>query len=214
MKASNFSCLITAGPTREYLDPVRFFSNASSGKMGYGLATAALKRGWAVDLVSGPVCLAPPSGVSLYRVVTAAEMERVCRQLFVKCDLLIMCAAVADYRPAATEDRKIKKKADALEIRMEPTADILKALASEKQNQVCVGFAAETDHLEAHARRKLKEKKLDWIVANDVSRLDSGMESEMNKVMIFSRKGQSHAFGPAPKLDVAEFILRTITGAG
>ncbi len=212
MKASNFSCLVTAGPTREYLDPVRFFSNASSGKMGYALASAAAARRWSVNLVSGPVCLAPPSGVSLHRVVTAADMESTCRQLFPSCDLLIMCAAVADYRPVSTERRKIKKKQESLEVHLEATRDILKALASEKRHQLCVGFAAETDHVDAHARKKLREKNLDWIVANDVSRAGVGMEADDNCVRLFSRKGESTSFGPAPKSDVAEFILRSILG--
>ncbi len=214
MNASHFRCLITAGPTREYLDPVRFFSNASSGKMGYALASAALDRGWKVDLVSGPVCLAPPSGVRLHRVVTGAEMESVCRQLFPTCDLLIMCAAVADYRPASRAKTKLKKRRDELVVRFEPTLDILKALASEKRHQVCVGFAAETDQVEAYARKKLRDKNLDWIVANDVSRPGIGMEADQNRVVLLSAKGERFSFGPAPKADVAAFLLRTISGPG
>ncbi len=213
MNASNFTCLITAGPTREYVDPVRFFSNASSGKMGYALASAAVERGWSVDLVSGPVCLAPPSGVSFHPVVTAAEMESACRQLFPACDLLVMCAAVADYRPVSPAKRKIKKKDESLVIHLEPTVDIAKALATEKRHQLCVGFAAETDHIEAHARKKLREKNLDWIVANDVSSPEIGMEADQNRVTLFSVTGESRSFGPAPKSDVADFILGAIMGA-
>ena len=210
MKASHFKCLVTAGPTREYLDPVRFLSNASSGKMGYALAASAVRRGWEVDLVSGPVCLEPPAGTRVHPVVSAAEMETVCRRLFPECDLLIMCAAVADYRPAETAPRKVKKGGATIALDLEPTTDIAKALAAEKRNQICVGFAAETDRVEEYARKKLREKHLDWIVANDVSRPGSGMESDNNTVTLYSRSGDVRSFGPAPKPEVAEFILRTV----
>ncbi len=211
MNASHFTCLITAGPTREYLDPVRFLSNASSGKMGYSLADSGLRRGWDVDLVSGPVCLPPPAKARFHPVVSGAEMEAACRRLFPQCDMLIMCAAVADYRPAEIAPRKLKKGGEALTLRLEPATDIVKALAAEKRHRICVGFAAETDRVEEYARVKLREKHLDWIVANDVSRPDSGMESDTNAVRIFSRDGAEFSFGPAPKPEVAEFILQTVS---
>ena len=138
-------CLITAGPTREYLDPVRFLSNGSSGKMGYALAEVAAQRGWDVDLVSGPVSLGAPSGVKVTRVVSAQEMYEACRPLFVNCDVFIAVAAVCDYRPRERATEKTKKVPGPVTLALEPTIDILKTLSGTKvPEQTVVGFAAET----------------------------------------------------------------------
>ena len=207
-------CLITAGPTREHLDPVRFLSNGSSGRMGYALAAAAARRGWQVDLVSGPVALPAPESVATHRVISAAEMFRACEPLFARCDLFIAVAAVADYRPKFTAREKLEKSGGDRRLELAPTVDILKTLAARKRpEQTVVGFAAETHDLEAHARRKLEEKNLDWIVANDVSRPGLGMDAENNRVLLLARNGVQFIFGPAPKADVAEFILDHVIAA-
>ena len=204
-------CLITAGPTREHLDPVRFLSNGSSGKMGYALAGKAVARGWQVDLVSGPVALPPPPGATVCNVLSADEMFRACEPLFAASDLFIAVAAVADYRPRETAPEKLKKTGGTLNLQLVPTIDILQTLAARKRpGQVVVGFAAETQDLENCARRKLVEKDLDWIVANDVGRPGLGMNADANAVLLLGRNGESLAFGPAPKLAVAEFILAHI----
>ncbi|MEX2382509.1 MAG: phosphopantothenoylcysteine decarboxylase [Opitutales bacterium] len=199
--------LITAGPTREYFDAVRFLSNASSGKMGYALAEAAAERGGSVDLVSGPVCLSAPDGVTLHGVVSCEEMHQACLRIFPDCDLLIMCAAVSDYRPATRLQGKMKKDENFSTLELTPTVDILRDLAGKKGNRMCVGFAAETENLENYARDKLNRKNLDWIVANDISRPGLGMDSDKNEVVMFSTAGSVRAFGPALKKEVAAFIL-------
>jgi phosphopantothenoylcysteine synthetase/decarboxylase len=206
-------CLITAGPTREHLDPVRFLSNGSSGRMGYALAEAARARGWQVDLVSGPVALLPPPGVSVHPVVSAAEMLAACEPLFAGCDVFIAVAAVADFRPKVAAREKMKKSGfgGSFALELVPTVDILKTLAGSKRpGQVVAGFAAETQDLEVSARRKLAEKNLDWIVANNVSRPDVGIGAENNAIIMLSRAGERWLFGPAPKRAVAEFILEKL----
>lgn len=208
-------CLITAGPTREHLDPIRFFSNGSSGQMGYALATSAMARGWRVDLVSGPVALAAPAGVALHRVVSAADMFAACEPLFPACDVFIAVAAVADYRPKVQAAEKLKKTAVALVVELEPTIDILKTLAARKTPaQTVLGFAAETHDVEAYARQKLSEKNLDWIVANDVNRPEVGINAADNAVVMMSRAGAHLSFGPRPKREVAEFILDQLHRGG
>ena len=207
-------CLITAGPTREHLDPVRFLSNGSSGRMGYALAEAAAARGWRVDLVSGPVALPPPRGVNVHPVVSAGQMFEMCASLFVQCDLFFAVAAVADYRPKSVSPEKPGKSGRGRRLVLVPTIDILKTLAARKQpGQIVVGFAAETHDLEARARRKLEEKKLDWIVANDVSRPGLGMNADDNAVLLLGRGGDRLAYGPAPKSAVAGFILGKVAPA-
>lgn len=211
MKKSSFRCLLTAGPTREHLDPVRFLSNGSSGKMGFALAAAAAKRGWQVDLVSGPVSLPTPDGVSIHRVVSAADMYTACVPLFDRCDLFIAVAAVADYRPKEISDRKQKKIPGEITLELVPTIDVLKTLSTErKRSQTVVGFAAETNDVENYARKKLLEKRLDWIVANDVSQTGIGMNADNNSVTILGADGSRQVFGPAPKADVADFILNCV----
>lgn len=206
-----FRCLLTAGPTREHLDPVRFLSNGSSGRMGYALAAAAAARGWQVDLVSGPVALAPPDGVRVHPVVSATDMLAACEPLFESCDLFIAVAAVADYRPAAPSSGKGKKVDGPVTLDLLPTVDILRTLSARRRpGQVVVGFAAETDDLEARARRKLADKRLDWIVANQVGKPGLGMDAVDNEVILIGADGRREAFGPAPKEAVAAFVLDRI----
>ncbi len=201
-------CLITAGPTREHLDPVRYLSNGSSGKMGFALAEAALARGWKVDLVSGPVSISAPSGAHLHDVVSAQQMYETCAPLFSACDVFIAVAAVADFRPKHFSEMKMKKSGDDLVLELVPTVDILKTLAARKTaRQIVVGFAAETHDLEHYAQRKLREKNLDWIVANQVGLPGLGMNAESNAVILWSKNGERKNFGPAPKRNVADFIL-------
>lgn len=205
-------CLLTAGPTREHLDPVRFFSNGSSGKMGYALAAAAAARGWQVDLVSGPVSLTAPTGVNVHPVVSAADMLAACEPLFPTCDLFIAVAAVADYRPRTVSPTKQKKHPGALTLELVPTVDILATLAARKTPaQTVVGFAAETHDVEPYARRKLAAKQLDWIVANDLAQPGIGMNADANTVLLLSAAGARITFGPAPKPAVAAFILDHVT---
>lgn len=210
MNSLPIRCLITAGPTREHLDPVRFFSNGSSGKMGYALAEAARDRGWIVDLVSGPVELAAPAGVRVHRVVSAAEMLQAAEPLFNACDIAIFCAAVADYRPARRAPQKIKKHGEIFMLEMAPTVDIASSLCSRKGGRISVGFAAETENIERNALAKLENKNFDWVVANDVSVARPAMGGDENEIILFGRDGRRHPFGPAPKARVAAFILDTI----
>ncbi|MDR2512503.1 MAG: phosphopantothenoylcysteine decarboxylase [Puniceicoccales bacterium] len=209
-------CLITAGPTREFFDPVRFVSNPSSGKMGYALAAAAATLGCEVELVSGPVALPAPPGVRLYRVITGAEMLECVGTLFDTCDVLVKAAAVCDFRPCAYSAQKVKKEAVPCSVEFEPVPDILKMMAARRRpDQVLVGFAAETVNVEAYARRKLQEKRLDWIVANRVGReggadLPNAFEADTNTVLLLSAQGLREEYGPAPKPDVARWLLQTM----
>jgi phosphopantothenoylcysteine synthetase/decarboxylase len=208
-------CLITAGPTREHLDPVRFISNGSSGKMGYALAAAAAARGWEVELVSGPVALPAPEGVSCVRVVSAQDMFDACAMRFGTCDVFIAVAAVADYRPAVRAATKTKKEDGLVTLELVPTVDILKTLAAAKRpGQVVVGFAAQTHDVEMYAKRKLAEKNCDWMVANDVSAPGLGMEADDNAILLLSRDGGRLGFGPAPKQAVADYVLERIAPRG
>jgi phosphopantothenoylcysteine decarboxylase/phosphopantothenate--cysteine ligase len=166
--------LITAGGTREYIDPVRFISNASSGRMGYALARAALKAGHKVTLVTAPTSQKPPGDVKLIKVETTAEMFETVKKYFEKCDCLIMAAAVADYTPARPIKTKIKKSAKPLTIKLKPTTDILKwAGVHKKKNQIVVGFALEDKAVRSSAEKKLKEKNLDMIIANTAAAIGS-----------------------------------------
>ncbi len=162
--------LITAGGTREYIDPVRFISNASSGKMGYALARAALKAGHKVTLITAPTALKPPAGAEVVRVETAAEMFAAVKEHFAKCDCLIMAAAVADYTPVHPSNTKLKKRTMPLTLELKPTPDILRwAGRQKKPRQILVGFALEDKDLRANAERKMCEKNLDMIIANTPS---------------------------------------------
>lgn len=205
--ASPIRCLITAGPTREFLDPVRFLSNPSTGRMGYALAVAALEAGWTVDLVSGPVALPEPEGVVLYPVVSAEEMYHQVDALFDACDILIMAAAVSDFRPVERHARKEKKDVAARMVEFERTVDILKTVTERKSHQTVVGFAAETDALEARARGKLAEKRCDWVVANDVSKPGCGFGAEGNEILLLGADGTREPHGPAGKEALARVLI-------
>ncbi|WP_309399893.1 phosphopantothenoylcysteine decarboxylase [Cerasicoccus maritimus] len=200
-------CLITAGPTREWLDPVRFITNPSSGKMGYAIAEAARDLGWAVELVSGPVALAAPEGVELEKVVTGTEMLAAVQKRFPQCDVLIKTAAVCDMRPKQTAAHKVKKGDISFTVEFEPTADILKTVAAGKQpSQTVVGFAAETRDVEDYARKKLVAKNLDFICANSVAQ-GGAFESDFNEIALISKDGSSVKFGPASKAEVARQLV-------
>jgi phosphopantothenoylcysteine decarboxylase/phosphopantothenate--cysteine ligase len=182
--------LISAGPTREYLDPVRYITNRSSGKMGYALAKAAFNKGAEVTLVSGPVALSPPQGIKYIDVETAQEMYEAVILQARKSDIYIGAAAVADYSPLNKAQTKLKKSADRLTIDLIKTKDILADVAALKQAPFTVGFAAETDALESYAQRKLAEKKLDMIAANWVGRAQGGFDSEQNALEVFWQSGR------------------------
>lgn len=177
--------LITAGPTREPLDPARYLSNRSSGRMGYALATAAAKRGHSVLLISGPTSLDLPNGVDFIPVETAAEMYRAVASQIGKVDIAIFAAAVADYTPAAFSEQKIKKTGTGMTLNLVRTKDILgSARSNMNYTGTLVGFAAETENVEENARDKCKRKQCDLVIANDVSRRDIGFDSSENEVML------------------------------
>lgn len=179
--------VITAGPTREAVDPVRFFTNKSTGKMGYAAAEAAVRLGARVTLISGPVSIEPPVGLYQFLPVqSAADMREAVLSVFDSCDMVIKTAAVADFTPAAVSDHKMKKKDGSLVIEFNRTADILKELGERKTHQLLVGFAAETQDVERYARRKLEQKNLDMIVANDVKAEGAGFGTDTNVVTFIS----------------------------
>jgi len=182
--------LVTAGPTREFLDPVRFLSNRSTGKMGYAIAAAGADRGHDVHLISGPVSLEPPAGIPLTRITSAAEMLEAVLAALADCDALVMCAAVADWRPKHCSTQKLKKQVMSGTLELERTADILQAVrARRRPDQIIAGFAAETENVIAAATGKLRHKGLDLVVANDVSRADAGFETETNAVSFVTAGG-------------------------
>ena len=187
--------IITAGPTREEIDPVRYISNHSSGKMGYALAAAARRRGAKVLLISGPTALTSPPGVTIINVTSALEMQSEVIARTTGCDVVIKAAAVADYRPLVKNSTKIKKNADSMTIDLVKNPDILAGLGEMFSNMekppFLVGFAAETDHLVENASKKLNEKKLDMIVANDVSQADAGFNVDTNRAMLLFKDGSN-----------------------
>lgn len=207
MNASPIRCLISAGPTREFFDPVRFLSNPSSGKMGYALASAAADRGWQVELVSGPVELSVPRGVQLERVVTGNEMYKAIQHRFPHCDILIMTAAIMDYRPKSVSTHKIKKYDLEMSIEMEPVIDVLATVAQSKTSQVVVGFAAETENLEEYALRKLRAKNADFIVANQIGGENSAFGRDDNTLLVLGTAGFREPMGPASKAVLATRLL-------
>ena len=198
--------LITAGPSREPLDPVRYLSNRSSGKMGYALARAAVRRGAEVVLVSGPTALECPSGVRIIQVTTAAEMHAAVVREFATASVVVMAAAVADYRPVVIADHKIKRGKGAIELSLEPNPDIIKDLGSNKNGKVLIGFAAETQDLTANAAKKLREKNLDMIVANNVTEAGSGFDGDTNVATILDRKGLTQSLPLMSKDELADRI--------
>jgi phosphopantothenoylcysteine decarboxylase/phosphopantothenate--cysteine ligase len=182
---SGETVLITAGPTREKIDPVRYLSNRSSGRMGYAMAEAALRRGARVLLITGPTMLTPPRAAEVVEVESAEEMRRAVLERLPEATMVIKAAAVADYRPKSVQTQKIKR-AGGLTLELEPTADILSEVARHKGSQIVIGFAAETENVREHARKKLASKSLDAIVVNDVSQKGIGFDSERNAVTIIT----------------------------
>ena len=211
LNASSIRCLITAGPTREFIDPVRYISNPSTGKMGFSIARAAIEAGWNVDLVAGPVALEEPNGAILYPVMTAEEMFHQVDALFDACDILIMTAAVCDFRPIMHHTHKEKKGDASMNIKFERTADILKIMSERKAHQTVVGFSAETRDVVSYAKEKLVSKKLDYIVANEVGKLGSGFAADMNEVVLIAADGSSVKLGPSTKSAIAEELIRLVT---
>ena len=209
--ASSIRCLITAGPTREFIDPVRYISNPSTGKMGFSIAEAAIEAGWNVDLVAGPVALEEPKGAILYPVVTAEEMFHQVDALFDACDVLIMTAAVCDFRPIMHHTHKEKKGDASMNIEFERTVDILKVMSERKAHQTVVGFSAETRDVVSYAKEKLVSKKLDYIVANEVGKLGSGFAADTNEVVLIAADGSSIKIGPSTKLAIAEELIKLVT---
>jgi phosphopantothenoylcysteine decarboxylase / phosphopantothenate---cysteine ligase len=202
--------LVTAGPTQEPMDPVRFISNPSSGKMGYAIARAAEHRGADVTLVTGPTYLPDPVNVSVIRVRTAEEMAFAVFSYMEEANIIIKSAAVSDYRPKNQSLHKIKKECGDLVVEFERTRDILKTIGNKKQRQILVGFAAETQDLEQNAGKKLAEKNLDLIVGNIVGKPGSGFGSETNKVTFFYRNGTSESLDSMEKDNVAHELLDRI----
>jgi len=209
--ASPIRCLITAGPTREFLDPVRFLSNPSTGKMGFALAEAAVEAGWTVDLVAGPVALEEADGAILYPVVSAEEMFHQVDALFDACDILIMAAAVSDFRPKVRHAEKEKKGEASMTVEFERTIDILKTVTERKLHQTVVGFAAETRNLQDYARQKMQAKRCDWMVANRVGRPGAGFGADTNEVLLIAADGSSETIGPAAKREIARELVALFT---
>lgn len=204
-------CLISAGPTREWIDPVRFISNPSSGKMGYALAKEARDMGFEVCLVSGPVELPKPIGIEMVDVESALDMKRAIDEKFSFYDWVIMTAAVCDHRSESSSKIKLSKEHFPENLSMTRNPDILKDLGKKKsKSQLLVGFAAETHMVLESARKKLKQKNLDWIVANDVSKTNQGFSSDQNAVTLISSNGLEKQIYLADKSIVAKEILHAI----
>ena len=201
------SILVTAGPTREPIDPVRYISNRSSGKMGYAIAAAAQRRGAKVTLVSGPTSLPQPAGVTVTNVTTAAEMHDAVMRALDGHQVVIKAAAVADYAPASVADQKIKKDRDEMTLALKRNPDILADIASRSPRPFVVAFAAETDAVEENAREKLLKKNADLIVANDVRDARIGFDSDENEVLVIARDGSVTKIDRAPKSVIANRIL-------
>jgi phosphopantothenoylcysteine decarboxylase/phosphopantothenate--cysteine ligase len=203
--------LVTAGPTREFIDAVRYISNPSTGKMGYALAVAARDRGADVILISGPTQLAPPQGVNVVPVISAGDMRREVMERVDRSHIVIMAAAVSDFKPLRISDHKIKKEDAAQTLQLERTGDILLELGKAGGKRLLVGFAAETDDIEQNAVKKLKDKHLDMIVVNDLLRSGSGFGVETNAVTIIDRTGQRTEVPTLPKAQVAAAVMTAIS---
>ena len=209
--AKKLNCLISAGPTREWIDPVRFISNPSSGKMGYALAEEAHTRGFDVNLVSGPVSIKPADGILLTSVETAEEMRRAMIEKYDSSDLIIMCAAVSDHKPKFKWQQKKKKDQFPQNIEMIANEDILEELGCRKKEfQTLVGFAAETENGVQNALQKLKRKNLDWIALNDISNKKIGFNSDFNEITLFSSDGKRVNLDFSKKEDLATQMLELI----
>ncbi len=205
--------LVTAGPTREPIDPVRFITNRSSGKMGYAIARQARSRGAEVTLISGPTHLEPPFGVTLLNCQRAGEMAQLVLDHLPRCDVLVMTAAVGDFAPDTVQKEKIKKKSQAgLLLNLHPTQDILEEVAKKKTGQLIVGFAAESENLLQSATEKLQRKQLDWIVANDISAPGIGFQSDSNQVTLIDRNLNVESLPLLTKMEIADLLLDRILG--
>jgi len=202
--------VITAGPTRERIDPVRFLTNFSSGKMGYALAEAATKLGAETILVSGPVSLPVPPGVTIEHVESAEGMLQAVLHHFDDADIVVKTAAVADYRPKYVHEQKMKKQAGDATLELERTTDILMTLGQKKTHQLLIGFAAETNDVEMYAKGKLAKKNADYIVANDVTREDSGFGTDTNTVVLIGNDNFEHHFDNMSKKQLATKLFETI----
>lgn len=202
--------VITAGPTRERIDPVRFLTNFSSGKMGYALAEAATKLGAETVLVSGPVSLPIPSGVAVENVESAEEMLQAVLQHFDDADIVVKTAAVADYRPKFVFGQKMKKQAGDSTLELERTTDILMTLGQKKTHQLLIGFAAETNDVEMYAQEKLSKKNADYIVANDVTKEDSGFGTDTNTVVLIGKENYVQHFDNMTKKQLANKLFETV----
>lgn len=202
--------IVTAGPTRESIDPVRYISNHSTGKMGYAIAEKASKRGAKVYLISGPTHLSPPNGVNVINVMSAKEMYKRIMEYFYEANIVIKSAAVADYAPAEANNQKIKKSEDDLTIRLTKNPDILYELGKIKRDKILVGFAMETQNLIENAKEKIKRKNLDFIVANDLMTEGAGFACDTNVVKIIDRDGKIESLPKMTKLELADVIIDKI----
>jgi phosphopantothenoylcysteine decarboxylase/phosphopantothenate--cysteine ligase len=202
--------MVTAGPTHERIDPVRYITNPSTGKMGYALAEAARDRGADVVLVSGPTSLPQPDGVETIAVKTAAEMAKAALAKARRCKVIIGAAAVADFTPAKVSDHKVKKKGTGMTIRLEPTIDIIAEIGKHKGRKILVGFSVETQNLIENSTKKLQKKNLDMIVCNDVTQVGAGFATDTNIVTILDRQGGSEQLPQMTKAETAHKILDRI----
>lgn len=205
--------LITAGPTREHIDPVRFISNCSTGKMGFAIAQCAVARGHTVTLIAGPVTLATPPGVQRVDVISARDMLAAVETHLPECKALVMCAAVADWRPRQSSAVKLKKRGMAPVLELDANPDILTTIRDRKHGRIFVGFAAETGDPRAEGRRKLVEKGLDLLVANDVSQPDAGFAVDTNRVTLMTLDGAEQMLPLLAKQEVAQRIVTWVEQA-
>jgi len=205
--------LVTAGPTREHIDPVRFLSNRSTGKMGFAIAQCAAARGHAVTLVAGPVALATPPGVQRVDVISARDMLAAVEANLPACEALVMCAAVSDWRPRQTSTSKLKKRGLSPILELDANPDILATIHDRKSGRIFVGFAAETGDPRPEGRRKLADKGLDLLVANDVSQPDAGFAVDTNRVVLLTCGGEEQKLPLLSKLEVAERIVAWVEQA-
>jgi len=205
----NLTYLITAGPTQESIDPIRYLTNHSSGKMGYALAKAAAKNNSFVILVTGPTQLKIPNNVECHKSITAKDMNTIVMREYIRADIFIGVAAVSDYTPKITYRNKLKKSHNSIILTLEPAVDIIKNVSSLKEPPFLVGFCAETHNIENFAKEKLRKKKLDLIVANDVSRSDIGFNVDYNSIVVYFNKGKKK-FHKASKNKIAEKLIQFI----
>lgn len=207
--------LITAGPTQEPLDPVRYLTNHSSGKMGYAIARAALLQGCRVILISGPVALSPPAGVRCIHVQTARQMHAAVLKYYKKANIIFKVAAVADYTPQKTSRQKIKKTKRRLSLMLVKTPDILAVLGTCKmRQQILVGFAAETQHILKNAQKKLRQKNCDWMIVNNVAKKGIGFGADDNQVTLIGKNGENIRLAKMSKANLAKKILKIILPRG